>query len=121
MLALCRTYMQVLGKGEQLEIGGGYCVLAMHAGGYGELTVWARPAHEAQRLIRQGQIIVDEFLNFFGLFRGRAGKCGLGGRFLLPSVKVLFLGQNEPLLRGWRAATCSPGPMAAYKLIPAPG
>src|SRR5690348_59086 len=119
MLALCRTYMQVFCKGEQFKIGGGYGVLAVHARGYGELTVWARPAHEPQRLISQGQIIVNKFLNFSGLFRGRAGKRGLGGRFFLVSFELSFLGQNEPLLRGWRPATCSPSPMAAYKLIPA--
>jgi hypothetical protein len=112
--------MQVLCKGEQFKIGGGYGVLAVHARGYGELTVWARPAHEPQRLIRQGQIIVNKFLNFSGLFRGRAGKRGLGGRFFLVSFELSFLGQNEPLLRGWRPATCSPGPMAASELIPAP-
>jgi hypothetical protein len=44
----------------------------------------------------------------------------LGGSFFLVSFELSSLGQNEPLLRGWRAATCSPGPMAAYELIPAP-
>ena len=65
--------MQVLRKGKQFEIGGGYGVLAVHAGGYGELMVGTRPAHEAQRLIRQGQIIVDKFLEFSGFFSCRAG------------------------------------------------
>lgn len=121
MLAFCRTYVQVLGKGKQFEIGGGYGVLAVYAGGYGELTVWARSAHEPQRLIRQGQIIVDKFLNLSGLLRGWAGKCGCGGGLLLLSFDVYFLGQNEPLLRGWRAATCSTGPGAVPSLSLAPG
>ncbi len=121
MLALCRTHVQVLGKGEQLEVGGGYGVLAVHAGGYGELIVWARPAHEAQCLIRKGQIIVNKFLEFRGLFRRSSGKCGWGGWPFPGSLDMFFFGQNEPLLRGWRAATRRPGPMAAYKLIPAPG
>src|SRR5690348_8586873 len=91
MLALCRTYVQVLGKGKQFEIGGGYGVLAVHAGGYGELTVWARSAHETQCLIRQGQIILDKFLNLSWLLRGWAGKWGLGGGLLLLSFDVYFL------------------------------
>lgn len=112
--------MQVLGKGEQFEIGGGYGVLAVYAGRYGELAVWSRSAHETQRLIRQGQIIVNKFLNFSRLFRGRAGKWGLRGGFLLLSFDVVFSGQNEPLLRGWRAATRSTGPAAVPSLSVAP-
>ena|SRR5690242_20663809 len=121
MLALCRTYVQVLGKGKQFEISGGYGVLAVHAGGYGELTVRARSAHETQRLIRQGQIILYKFLNLSWLLRGRAGKWGLEGVLLLLRFDVYFLGQNEPLLRGWRAATCSTGPGAVPSLSLAPG
>lgn len=72
-LALCRAHVQVLRKGQQLEIGGGYGVLAVYTGRYGQVMVWTRPAHEAQRLICEGQIIVDKFLEFSGFLSCRAG------------------------------------------------
>jgi len=61
--------MQVLGKGQQLEIGGSYGVLTVQAGRNRELMVRAWPAHETKRLIRQGEIIVNEFLELAGLVR----------------------------------------------------
>ncbi len=57
--------------------------------------VKARPAHEAQRLIREGQIVVNEFLEFSGLFR-RAGKGVWRRWFFLVSVDVFFSGQINP-------------------------
>ena len=53
--------MQVFGEGQQLEIAGGYGVLAVQAGRNGELVVGAWPAHETEGLICQGQIVVNKF------------------------------------------------------------
>lgn len=91
--------MQVLGKGEQLEISGTYGVLAVHASRYGELTVLPRPAQEPQRLIRKGQIVVNKFLEFSRLVSHRPGKGSLGCRLLLSSLAVFFFRQDEHLLR----------------------
>ena len=58
--------MQVFSEAKQLEIGSRDGVLAVNAGGDGELIIWAGATHESQRLVGQAQVVINEFLQFTG-------------------------------------------------------
>jgi len=90
---LLRAHMQVLGKGEQLEVAGSDGVLAIQAGRNGELAVRSGPAHEAQRFVGQGQIVVNEFLEFSRLLSGGCGNRSSGRSFSLAGPDMPFFQQ----------------------------
>ncbi len=59
--------MEVFDKGEQFEVGSSYRVLAVNAGGNGELTVGSLPAHESECLVCKDQVVLNEFFEFIGI------------------------------------------------------
>jgi hypothetical protein len=92
--------MQVFSEGKQLEIRRRDGVLAVKAGGDGELDVWPGAARKPQRRVRQVQVVINEFLQFTAFIcAGWRRKRLFGYSFFPGSLEVLFSRQNEYLLR----------------------
>lgn len=86
-----RANVQIFSEGQQFVIGGRYGVLAMNAGGDGEVVVGPRLAYEPQGLVGQGEIIINKFPEFSGIIRrGR----GCAGHLPVVLVADFFLGQR---------------------------
>ena len=100
--------MQAFSESQQLETGGRNGVLAGKTYRDGELIVGTGLTLKAQRLVGQGEVIIDKILELAGVV-ARFG--GPGGRFARAwLLEALLFRQNEHLLGRAGATRSKSGP-----------